>query len=235
MIDLLTLLFPSWHLSIRERLQNSRDYPFHVACHSCAEGWRMWSGCAKLYDWRIQVPLSLLKHGLVRLPPPPPTLSNSAPYHTLPAVQMSSWSLEVTPTECPASPTSAANHFEQVPSKIDQGVPRGKTVEQLTMVLPDLHKQKKSIVGQQKPDVRCCTGKSQSLAVFSDPEPISWRGGYFLQRKGAVMSQEVWHHIAVAISPIYLQRTLGHLLNNCTFRESRFFKGSWVLDYRWYW
>lgn len=31
---------------------------------------------------------------------------------------MSSWSLEVTLTECPASPTSAANHFEQVPSKI---------------------------------------------------------------------------------------------------------------------
>lgn len=51
-------------------------------------------------------------------PPPHPTLSDSTPNQTLSAVQRSSWSLEMTPIEGLALPTVAANHSEQVRSKI---------------------------------------------------------------------------------------------------------------------
>lgn len=74
--------------------------------------------CTKLHDGRIHELQSFLGSDLEKLHPPHPTLSGSTPNQTLLSVKMSSWSLEATPIQCLAQSTTAANHFEHVPSKI---------------------------------------------------------------------------------------------------------------------
>lgn len=56
---------------------------------------------------------------------------------------------------------------------IDHGILRDKKVDQLMMVLLDIHThKKKSVVGEQKAHVKHCVGKSQFLTLFSDTELI---------------------------------------------------------------
>lgn len=77
---------------------------------------RSWG--VKSYDWRIQVLLFPQSWSCKTPPIPHPVLSDLTPHQTLPAMQMSSWNLEVTSIECLASLTIATNHSEQVPSKL---------------------------------------------------------------------------------------------------------------------